>query len=59
MTGSGLALPQGHFFFFFSPSQEEAFLGCLVYPNCFFEVSAVWDMERCMQGWDITLRAKT
>lgn len=44
---------------FFSPSQEEAFLGCLVYPNCFFEVSAVWGMERYMQGWDITLCAKT
>lgn len=49
------ALP-GHFPL---PWQEEAFLGCLVYPNCFFEVSAVWGMEICMQGWDITLCAKT
>ena len=56
MTGSGLALPKDTFF---SPSQEEAFLGCLVYPNCFFEVSAVWGMERYMQGCDITLCAKT
>ena len=38
----------------FSP-QEEGFLACLVYPNCFFEVSSVWGRERCMQGWDITL----
>ena len=45
MTGSGLALPKDTF----SP-QEEGLLVCLVYPNCFFEVSAVWGRERCMQG---------